>query len=95
MVYTSFSSSTDDSAVTWKTSSPEGLKGLDEDTNIGCVMMASIDKDENENEVPVEQDSEEVNRCFFMKGGKLVEARMSGTGGEGVWKVVGDVPLPT
>ncbi|KAK3399480.1 hypothetical protein B0T20DRAFT_497796 [Sordaria brevicollis] len=95
MLSTSFSSSTDDSAVTWKTSSPDGLKGMDKDTDIGCVMMASIDKDNDGNEIPVEEDSEEVDRCFFMKGGKLVEARMSGKDGGGEWRVVGDVPLPS
>ncbi|KAK3334538.1 hypothetical protein B0H65DRAFT_76111 [Neurospora tetraspora] len=94
MVYTSFSGSGDGS-VTWKTSEPEALKGLDKDTEIGCVLMASIDKDQNGNEVPIEEDSEEVNRCFFQKGGKLVEARMSGSAGTGEWKIVGEVPLPS
>lgn len=70
------------------------LKGLDKNTDIGCVLMASIDKDQNGNEIPIEEDSEEVNRCFFQKGGKLVEARMSGSTGTGEWKIVGEVPLP-
>lgn len=98
MLYTSFHTSFADSpdeSITWKTSTPEALKGLDKDTDIGCVMMASIDKDGNGKEVPIEEDSEEVNRCFFMKGGKLVETRMSGGAEDGEWKVVGEVPLPT
>lgn len=96
MVYTSFSGSGDNS-VTWKTSESKALKGLDKDTQIGCVLMASIDADNDKNEVPIEEDSEEVNRCFFQKGGKLVEARMSGgaENGDLEWKVVGEVPLPT
>ncbi|KAK1782647.1 hypothetical protein QBC45DRAFT_209537 [Copromyces sp. CBS 386.78] len=98
MVYTSFSGDVDES-VTWKTSEPEALKGLDKDTGIGCVLMASINADQqNRIEIPIEQDSEEVNRCFFQKGGKLVEARMSGGAagsGDVEWKIVGEVPLPT
>ncbi|KAK3495372.1 uncharacterized protein B0T23DRAFT_130678 [Neurospora hispaniola] len=93
MVYTSFSGSGDGSP-SWKTSAPEALKGLDKNTEIGCVLMASIDKDQNGNEIPIEEDSEEVNRCFFQKGGKLVEARMSESAGTGEWKIVGEVPLP-
>ncbi|KAK3504283.1 hypothetical protein B0T13DRAFT_492417 [Neurospora crassa] len=93
MVYTSFSGSGDGS-LSWKTSEPEALNGLDQNTDIGCVLMASIDKDQDGNEISIEEDSEEVNRCFFQKGGKLVEARMSGSAGTGEWKIVGEVPLP-
>ncbi|KHE81759.1 hypothetical protein GE21DRAFT_1289214 [Neurospora crassa] len=93
MVYTSFSGPGDGSP-SWKTSEPEALKGLDQNTDVGCVLMASIDKDQDGNEIPIEEDSEEVNRCFFQKGGKLVEARMSESAGTGEWKIVGEVPLP-
>jgi hypothetical protein len=31
-------------------------------------------------------------RCFFQRGGRLVEVRLDG--GKGEWIAVGDVPIP-
>jgi len=63
---------------TWKTSQPTALRGVDSDTNIACLTMATTPSDESGNEVMLEPASDDT-KCFFQKGGVLTEARLKGT----------------
>lgn len=80
--------------VPWKTAAPAALKGADRDTDIACLTMGSSPYNAAEKAVGVEEAREE-RRCFFQKGGKVVEVRLDVGGGEGEWIAVGEVPIPS
>jgi hypothetical protein len=77
----------------WKTAAPAALKGADKDSDIACLTMGSSPYNVAEQPVPLEEgkDSEEM-RCFFQRGGNVVEVRLDGAKGE--WIAVGAVPIP-
>ncbi|KAK3331805.1 hypothetical protein B0T19DRAFT_86885 [Cercophora scortea] len=72
----------------WKTSKPEALKGVDRDTDIACLTMATSNYNAAGLETPLEQASSE-SKCFFQRGGELIQAVLDGTD----WVVNGTVPL--
>jgi len=73
MLYTDSSSG---SAI-WRTSQPAALRGVDSTSNIACLTMATSVRDEAGNAVMLEEASDDT-KCFFQKGGALMEARLNG-----------------
>ena len=73
MLYTDSSSG----SATWKTSQPAALRSVDSNSNIACLTMATSPRDEAGNSVSLEAASDDT-KCFFQKGGALMEARLSG-----------------
>jgi len=69
----------------WKTSQPAALKGVDPDTGIACLTMATTAQPER----LLEPASEGTNLCYFQKEGALVEVKLVNE----EWVVNGRVPL--
>ncbi|KAK4448745.1 hypothetical protein QBC34DRAFT_102424 [Podospora aff. communis PSN243] len=86
VLYTRMSSS---GSPTWRTSQPAALQGVDPDTSIACLNMATSPRTSTEFEQLLEEPSESTNRCYFQRGGRLVEARYDGAD----WVIAGEVPL--
>ncbi|KAK4153504.1 hypothetical protein C8A00DRAFT_33732 [Chaetomidium leptoderma] len=91
VVYTDSRSSASH-VTTWKTAVPAALKGADKDTDIACLTMGSSPYNAAGEDVPLEEAKDEM-RCFFQRGGKVVEVRLDA--GKGDWIAVGDVPIPS
>ncbi|KAK3342031.1 hypothetical protein B0T25DRAFT_357290 [Lasiosphaeria hispida] len=88
MLYTD--SSTD--PPNWRTAQPAALRGVDAGTNIACTTMSTSSRNEAFNEMMLEPVSEDV-RCYFQKGGKLMEGKLMEGKLDGVdWKV-GEVAI--
>ncbi len=87
---TSTSSSTT-SSVQWKTAQPAALKGVDSDSDIACLNMATSFYNAAKVPVLLEEASEET-RCYFQRGGEIVEVRLDAAKAD--WVVVGAVPMP-
>lgn len=75
--------------VVWKTAQPAALKGVDADTDIACLTMPTSFRNAADVGVLLEQASDDATRCYFQKGGAVVEAKLS----QGNWVVVGTVPM--
>lgn len=81
------------SEVEWKTARPEALRGVDEDTDIACLNMPSSRKGAEEKPVLLEEVEGDTARCYFQRGGEVVEVRLDAEGGEREWVEVGVVPM--
>ncbi|KAF6799601.1 hypothetical protein CSOJ01_12378, partial [Colletotrichum sojae] len=73
----------------WKTTKPEVLRGVDPDTDIACMTMATTHRDSSQSEVPLEGLSGDT-RCYFQRGGLVREVVFNGAG----WVDIGNVPIP-
>ena len=87
----SSSASSTTSAVQWKTAQPAALKAVDADSDIACLNMATSYYNAAKVPVLLEAASEET-RCYFQRGGRVVEARLDAAKAD--WVVVGAVPMP-
>ncbi|KAH6845808.1 hypothetical protein B0I37DRAFT_192402 [Chaetomium sp. MPI-CAGE-AT-0009] len=74
----------------WKTAKPDVLRGADRDTDIACLNMATTGYNAANVSVALEGASDET-RCYFQKGGAVVEVRLDA--GRGEWVSTGSVPL--
>lgn len=94
MLYTDSSSSagssSSSSSPTWKTAQPAALRGVDPDTDIACLTMATSPNNASGKPVLLEPASDQT-RCYFQKGGLVTVAQLNGTAD---WVVVGTVPIP-
>ncbi|KAK4246063.1 hypothetical protein C7999DRAFT_15765 [Corynascus novoguineensis] len=89
---TSWDSSDDGaSGVVWKTASPRALRSVDRDTDIACLTMATTIHSAAKQEVPLEDGSSGENRCYFQKGGRVVEVRLDRDKQD--WVVTGHLPI--
>jgi hypothetical protein len=75
----------------WKTAKPDALRGADKDTNIACLNMATAGYNATNMPMLLEPASEET-RCYFQRGGWVVEVKLDV--GTGDWVNVGNVPMP-
>jgi hypothetical protein len=80
-----------DPDAAWATAKPDALKGADKDTDIACLNMATSNYNAAEAPVLLEKAGSE-SRCYFQRGGQVVEVRLDA--GTGEWVGVGSVPLP-
>lgn len=85
MLYTDSSSG---SAV-WKTTQPAALRGIDKDSSIACLTFSTSNQNAANSAILLEPASEE-NKCYFQKGGQIMEAKLKGID----WEVTGNVPIP-
>ncbi|KAK0719221.1 hypothetical protein B0H67DRAFT_149002 [Lasiosphaeris hirsuta] len=85
MLYTD--SSTD--PPNWRTAQPAALKGVDAGTNIACTTMSTSPRNEGLNAMLLEPVSDDGVRCYFQKGGKLMEGKLD----DGVDWNVGEVVI--
>ncbi|KAK4039387.1 hypothetical protein C8A01DRAFT_36598 [Parachaetomium inaequale] len=86
-------STTTGASAAWNTpAQPDALKGADKDTDIACLNMATSSYNAAKAAVLLEAVSGGEARCFFQKGGQVVEVRLDGETGE--WVGVGGVPMP-
>jgi hypothetical protein len=94
VLYTALSSDSEIGVeyVEWKMAQPEVLKGVDRDTDIACLNMATSFWDAAEADVLLEGASPETARCFFQRGGRVVEVRLDTEKAD--WVVAGEVPMP-
>ncbi|KAK0610362.1 hypothetical protein B0T17DRAFT_110853 [Bombardia bombarda] len=60
----------------WKTSQPEVLRGADPDTNIACLTLTMSASNGTGKLMNLEEATGD-NRCYFQRGGEVVEAVMS------------------
>jgi hypothetical protein len=86
VLYTRLNSS---GSPTWRTFQPAALQGVDPDTSIACLNMATSPNTSTQFEQLLEQASESTNRCYFQRGGRLLEARFDGAD----WAITGEVPI--
>jgi hypothetical protein len=77
--------------VRWKTVKPAVMKGVDKDSDIACLTMATSPNNSAKKVVALEEAKDE-RRCYFQRGGKVVEVRLDGDTGE--WIAEGEVPIP-
>jgi hypothetical protein len=91
MLYTEASSNSDTTGAVWRTAAPTALHGADQDTHITCLTMATTNNTAAKQDVPLEEASAD-NRCYFQKGGLVVEVRLDQ--GKQDWVVTGTVPIP-
>lgn len=73
----------------WKTTKPDVLKGVDPDTDIACMTMATTHRDSSQSEILLEGLSGDT-RCYFQRGGLVREVVFNEAG----WVDVGNVPIP-
>ncbi|KAK4120276.1 hypothetical protein N657DRAFT_625561 [Parathielavia appendiculata] len=92
VLYTAPSSSSSSEMAAWMTAQPAALKGADRDTDIACLNMPTSFWDAAGADVLLEEASAETARCFFQRGGKVVEVRLDSRE-TGEWVVVGEVPM--
>ncbi|KAK0627963.1 hypothetical protein B0T14DRAFT_493953 [Immersiella caudata] len=85
MLYTDTSSG----STVWKTTQPAALGGVDKDTNLACLTFSTTDRNAVNSAINLETASEDI-RCFYQKGGLIMEAKLVGTD----WEVTGNVPIP-
>ncbi|KAK3301767.1 uncharacterized protein B0T15DRAFT_578028 [Chaetomium strumarium] len=96
VLYTSADGEEDGGRVQWKTARPDALKGVDPDTDIACLTMATSFHNAAEVEVHLEEASD-ATRCYFQRGGVVVEVKLdtsSSSSSKADWIVVGNVPIP-
>ncbi|CAH0021199.1 unnamed protein product [Clonostachys rhizophaga] len=67
-----------DNDKTWQTSAPDQLKGADNGTDISCITTPAWEKDRTFDGLLL-QAASDLTKCYFQKGGKLMEVRLSGT----------------
>ncbi|VUC28072.1 unnamed protein product [Clonostachys rosea] len=67
-----------DNDKTWQTSAPDELKGADNGTDISCITTPAWEKDRTFDGLLL-QAASDLTKCYFQKGGKLMEVRLSGT----------------
>lgn len=84
------SSAGSEADVPWKTAQPAVMKGVDKDTDIACLTLATSPYDAAREAVALEEAKDE-RRCYFQRGGKVVEVRLDGDTGE--WVAGGEVPI--
>ncbi|KAK1750419.1 hypothetical protein QBC47DRAFT_120912 [Echria macrotheca] len=84
MLYTDSSSGN----AVWKTKQPTSLRGLDKDSNLACLNMGTSPQNAANTPILLDPASDEI-RCFFQKGGLIMEAKLDGTD----WTVTGSVPI--
>ncbi|KAK4172249.1 hypothetical protein QBC36DRAFT_78199 [Triangularia setosa] len=72
----------------WMEESPDALKDVDEDSDIACSTLAPTDLDSEGKEALLEPANGEV-RCYFQRGGRLVEVSFGGS----MWTELGAVPI--
>lgn len=77
-----------DSDSGWKTSKPSVLQGVDKDTDIACITLATSPVNVAGSAVNLQPPSNE-SRCYFQRGGNVIEAVTDGTN----WRVTGTVPV--
>lgn len=87
----SSSSQQEEERVTWRMATPAALRGADPDTDITCLTMATTVRNASRDQVPLEGPSDE-NRCYFQRGGRVVEVRLDWATHD--WVVTGTVPIP-
>ncbi|KAK4220137.1 hypothetical protein QBC37DRAFT_381845 [Rhypophila decipiens] len=75
----------------WTIVQPEQLKGVDTDSSLACLTLASSPAGPSGGPILLEVGSEDNMRCYFVRGGLVQEAKLSEFGG---WSVVGVVPIP-
>ncbi|KAK4098890.1 hypothetical protein N658DRAFT_430994 [Parathielavia hyrcaniae] len=92
VLYTVVSSGSGSGIAGWTTAQPEALRGADRDTDIACLTMPTSFRDAAGAGLLLEEASAETARCFFQRGGKVVEVRLESKE-TGEWVVVGDVPM--
>jgi hypothetical protein len=80
---------TSSGSPTWKASQPPALRGVDPDTSIACLTMATSPNSSTGFEQLLEPASESTSRCYFQKGGEVLEARFDGKD----WAIAGKVPI--
>jgi len=85
MLYTDTSTG----STVWKTMQPAALRGVDRDTNLACLTFSTSNQNAANSAIALEKASEEI-KCFFQKGGLIMEAKLVGTD----WEVTGNVPIP-
>lgn len=90
VVYAVASSSSSGEAE-WKTARPEVMKGVDKDSDVACLTLATSASNAAKVEVSLEQAGEEA-RCYFQRKGRVVEVRLDAETGE--WVAAGEVPMP-
>lgn len=86
MLYTDSSSG----SPVWKARQPAALRGIDKDSNLACLTFSTTLASSVGSAILLETASEEI-KCFFQKGGQVVEAKL--VDGE-EWEVTGNVPIP-
>jgi hypothetical protein len=79
----------------WKTVQPRALQGADKDTDIACVGMATSNYGSDTRPLLLGEASA-ASRCYFQRGGEVIEVRLDVDTGEGTreWVVTGTVPIP-
>ncbi|KAM7209075.1 hypothetical protein V8F20_000684 [Naviculisporaceae sp. PSN 640] len=91
VLYTDTSGSIDEPL--WKVAQPKELKGVDEDSSLACLTMATSPYGPTGGPIPLEPGTEETMRCYFVRDGKVMEVMLK-TGTATDWSVVGNVPIP-
>jgi hypothetical protein len=86
MLYTDSSTS---GSPTWRNLQPAALRGVDRDTSIACLTMATSPGGLSRAAILLEQVLEDNTSCYFQKGGLVMEAKLSGRD----WVIVGRVPM--
>lgn len=79
--------STDGSS--WKQSRPEGLRGVDLDSQIACITMGTSHFDSSEARINLARGGSS-NKCYFQKKGSVREVVLE----DDDWVEVGIVPIP-
>lgn len=73
----------------WVIRQPEALSNADNGTDIACLTMPMSQKDDDGNELQLEEPSSHANRCYFQRDGYLREFALSGTD----WIELGTIPM--
>jgi len=87
MLYTDTSSG----SPVWKSLQPAALKGVDPNTSIACLTLATTRSNAAQSEQLLEPASGSANRCYFQRSGR-VEAQLDGD--RGCWTITGNVTIP-
>ncbi|KAM7207019.1 hypothetical protein V8F33_000118 [Rhypophila sp. PSN 637] len=75
----------------WTIVQPDALKGVDGDSGLACLTLASSPAGPSGGPILSEVGTEDNMRCYFVRGGLVQEAKMSEIRD---WSVVGVVPIP-
>lgn len=75
----------------WSTAQPAALRGVDADSSLTCLNMATSPEGPSGGAILLEEGTEDTMRCYFTMGGIVKEAKLVG-GTE--WTIVGSIPIP-
>ncbi|KAJ4287051.1 hypothetical protein N0V88_007817 [Collariella sp. IMI 366227] len=73
------------SPVQWRRKKPEAMQGADENTDISCLTMASTLHNTEDEEGPLPEPADDTMRCYFQRGGKVVEVKLDLKGDCTIW----------